>query len=142
MANIPPFFNITGCYKCKGIKCKACRFISHGKKSFCGKDGHTYCIKQFICCSTQFVIYGLRCQCGFFYVGRTVRAMWTCFGEHRRLIEKKIEKHSVPHHLKNTNIGAALKAWNYLASSPYPCPSPKVKDMPIYVNEYLFGYFP
>lgn len=31
--NIPHFFNITGCHKCKLSKCKACKFISHGKKN-------------------------------------------------------------------------------------------------------------
>lgn len=86
MQNIPQFFNITGCYRCKGIKCKACKFISRGQKSFSCKDGRTFYIKQFICCNTQFVIYGLRCPCGYLYVGRTVRAMRTRFGEQRRFI--------------------------------------------------------
>lgn len=106
MANFAHFFNITGCYKCKGIKCKTCGFISHGQKSFCSKDVCTFSIKQFICCITQFVIYGLRCPCGFFYVGRTLHAMRTRFGEHRRLIEKGSEKHSVPCHFKHKHGGS------------------------------------
>lgn len=40
-----------------------------------------------------------------FYVGRTVRAMRTHFGEHRRFIEKTIEKHSVPLHFEYKHRG-------------------------------------
>lgn len=104
MQSIPQFFYIIGCYKCKSTKCKACRFISHGQKSFNSKDGHSFYIKQF--CGTQFVVYGLRCPCGYLYVGRTVQAMRTRFGEHRRFIEKKIEKYSVPRHFKHKHEGS------------------------------------
>lgn len=77
-----------------------------GKKSFARKDGRQFNILQFICCSTQFVVYGLKCPCGSLYVGRTVRTMRTRFGEHRRFIEQKKDKHSVPRHFCQAHNGS------------------------------------
>ena len=104
-SNIPVLFNMVGFNKCKQSRCKACAFMQHGKSSFTSVAGHTYNIKQFISCGTQFVVYGLRCPCGLIYVGRTVRAMRTRFGEHRRFIEQKKDKHSVPRHFCKAHGG-------------------------------------
>ena len=104
--NIPLFLNMVGSYRCKLKRCMACNFMHHGKKHFVGKDGRTFNIQQFVCCGTQFVVYGLRCPCGLFYVGRTVRAMRTRFGEHRRFIEQKKDKHSVPRHFCQVHGGS------------------------------------
>lgn len=47
------------------------------------------------------------------YVGRTIQALRTRFGEHRRLIEGGIDPHSVPRHFTQAHQQSmkGLQAW-------------------------------
>lgn len=97
------FDNRVGTYKCKKRGCLTCQFILHGRSSFQDTNGNTFHIKQFITCSTDHVIYILRCSCNLFYVGRTIRPMRKRIGEHRRFISKGCADHSVPRHFLRTH---------------------------------------
>lgn len=103
---------LVGMYQCRKALCKTCNFVQHGRKSFTTK-GKTYMLKDFFNCSSDFVIYGLRCPCGLMYVGRTIRALRRRFGEHRRLIEGGTDPHSVPKHFASAHQGSTdgLEVW-------------------------------
>lgn len=92
------FDDRVGVYRCKKRGCLTCQFITHGKTSLQDSSGNTFHIKQFITCSTDFVIYILKCSCNLLYVGRTIRPMRKRIGEHRRFITKGDVEHSVPRH--------------------------------------------
>lgn len=72
---------LVGMFQCKKIHCKTCSFVQHGKKSFVSK-GKTYSLDQFYNCSSEFVVYGLKCPCGLIYVGRTICPLRQRFGQH------------------------------------------------------------
>lgn len=103
---------LVGMFQCKKIRCKTCSFVQHGKKSFVSK-GKTYLLDQFYNCSSEFVVYGLKCPCGLIYVGRTICPLRQRFGQHRRLIEGGKDLHSVPRHFaehhKKSTVG--LEVW-------------------------------
>lgn len=93
-----------GIFQCKKKGCLTCQFIVHGSKIITTNLGKNYGIRQFITCSTDFVIYVLR---GLFYVGCTIRALCARIGDHRRFITKRCNEHSVPqhfHHFRNKDI--------------------------------------
>lgn len=109
---MPVLIPLVGKYQCHKALCKTCKFVQHGKKSFSTK-GKTYQLKDFFNSSSDFVIYGLTCPCGLIYVGSTIRALRTRFGDHRRLIEGGTDPHTVPRHFpevhqKSTN---GLQVW-------------------------------
>lgn len=74
-------------------------------------------LKDFYNCYSDFVIYGLTCPCSLLYVGRTIRALPTRFGEHRRSIEGGIDPlkvaHSVPKHFTQAHKQSmeGLQVW-------------------------------
>lgn len=82
----PILLPLIGMFQCR----KTCQYIQHGKKSFTTK-GVTHTLKDFYNCSSDFVVYGLTCPCGLLYVGHTIQALRTRFGEHRRSIESDID---------------------------------------------------
>lgn len=95
------FDDRAGIFQCKKRGCLTCQFIEHGQSSFSDRSGHVYDIRQFITCSTEYVIYVLICPCKLLYVGRTMRTLRKRIGEHRPLIQKGLPEHSVPRHFKN-----------------------------------------
>lgn len=99
-------------YQCRKTLCKTCKFVRHGQKAFSTK-GKTYLLKDFFNCSSNFVVYGLTCPCGLIYVGHTVRALRTRFGEHRRLIEGGTDPHSGPRHFAEAHQHStnSLQVW-------------------------------
>lgn len=100
--NIHTFLNMIVSFKCKLKRCKACHFMCHNKKTFLRGDRQEFSI----CCSIQFVVYGLRCPCGLYFIGQTVRMLRTRFGEHRHFIEHKHDKHSIPRHFVQVHNGS------------------------------------
>lgn len=94
-----------GIFQCKKRACLTCQFIAHITDKISTNSGKEYMIKQFITCSTDFVIYVLRCSCSLFYVGRTIRALRARVGDHRRLIKKDCNEHSVPRHFNCVHNG-------------------------------------
>lgn len=92
------FDNRTGIFQCKKRGCLTCQSVPHGLNEIEDGKGKRFKIKQFITCSTEFVIYVLRCPCGLLYVGRTIRTLRKRIGEHRRFIQKGCNEHSVPRH--------------------------------------------
>ena len=97
--DIRSYFNDRkGIFQCKKRACLTCQFITHGTDKIHLPSGKLLNIKHFVTCSTEFVVYVLRCSCGLFYVGRTIRALRARIGDHRRLIKKGCTEHSVPRH--------------------------------------------
>lgn len=92
------FDNRTGIFNCRKRGCLTCKFISHGCSKIVTNKGIPFQIKQFIICSTEFVIYVLLCPCSLLYVGHMIRTLRTRVGEHRRFIKKGCVTHSVPRH--------------------------------------------
>lgn len=96
-SDIPSYFNNrTGIFQCKRW-CLTCQFIYHRKQSLSDK-GQVFTFRQFITCSSVFVIYVLRCPFGLLYVGRTIRTLRKRVGEHRLFIHGGCDKQSVPRH--------------------------------------------
>lgn len=79
------FLTLNGMYQCKKQKCLTCKFVSL-PKIFATK-GNTYQFREFFNCSSDFVIYGIRCLCDLLYIGRTIQTLRKRFGEHRRSIK-------------------------------------------------------
>ncbi|PIO39511.1 hypothetical protein AB205_0069860 [Aquarana catesbeiana] len=93
------FFNIKGMYQCRKPLSLTCAHVTHRQKDFHHK-GKLYVIPDFFNCGSDYVVYCLTCPCGLLYVGRTIRPLRKRFGEHHNLVEKGIDKHSVPRHFK------------------------------------------
>lgn len=103
---------LTGMFQCRKILCLTCKHVNHGQKDFYTK-GKKYMINNFFNCSSEYVIYALTCPCGLLYIGRTIRTLRKRFGEHRRFVEKMVDKHSVPRHFKEHHSGSleGLRVW-------------------------------
>lgn len=106
------FFNIKGMYQCRKPLCLTCAHVTHRQKDFHHK-GKLYVIPDFFNCGSDYVVYCLTCPCGLLYVGRTIRPLRKRFGEHRNLVEKGIDKHSVPRHFKEHHgqTSSGLRVW-------------------------------
>ena len=94
------------------MKCLTCSYVKHGQKS-CVIHDKTYNLNSFYNCSTTYVIYCISCPCGLFYVGRTIRALRTRFGEHRRAVhagdpKSSIARHFAINHHKDISL---LRVW-------------------------------
>lgn len=103
---------LTGMFQCRKTLCLTCKHVNHGQKDFYTK-GKKYMINNFFNCSSEYVIYALTCPCGLLYIGRTIRTLRKRFGEHRRFVEKMVDKHSVPRHFKEHHSGSleGLRVW-------------------------------
>ena len=58
-------------------------------------------MKGRITCKTKYVVYLLKCPCGFCYVGKTKRELKTRIIEHKSNIRNKDEKSPVARHFNN-----------------------------------------
>lgn len=92
------FDNRVGIFQCKKRGCLTCQSVPHGQSNFSTSNGQNFNIRQFLTCSSEFVIYLLKCPCNLLYVGRTRRTLRKRIGEHRNLIKGGCDKHSVPRH--------------------------------------------
>lgn len=59
-------------FQCQKSRCLTCQSIPHGCSEITTNRDRSIQIKQFITCSTKFIIYVLRCSCGLLYIGRTI----------------------------------------------------------------------
>lgn len=75
------FLSITSTYRCNKQNYKTCSHIKHGQKSFLCPDGQVYTTKEFISCSTSYVVHGPTYPCGKLYVGRTICSLRERFRE-------------------------------------------------------------
>lgn len=61
--------------------CDYCNLLIQGA-SFMLPNGVTHVVKHHISCQTRGVIYIILCQCGAFYVGKTIRPFWKRMKDH------------------------------------------------------------
>ncbi|OCT80131.1 hypothetical protein XELAEV_18026941mg [Xenopus laevis] len=67
------------------FRCGTCDQCSHLKISNTfGKDGSTYDMHHYICCTTTYVVYLFTCHCGSMYVGKMIRPLKRRIYEHLR----------------------------------------------------------
>lgn len=104
------FLTLNGMYQCKKQKCLTCKFVS-SPKIFATK-GNTYQFREFFNCSSDFVIYGIRCLCDLLYIGRTIQTLRKRFGEHRRSIKENLNL-TIPRHFKEYPQGSTngMRVW-------------------------------
>ena len=79
LSDIPP-----GNYKCSN--CAQCGYTTKCKSFTHPHSGKEITIRGTITCSTNFVVYLIKCPCGLAYVGKTNRALRTRISEHRSSI--------------------------------------------------------
>lgn len=85
-----------GNYRCG--HCAQCHFTEKTKTFKHPRSGKTFYVKGKITCSTNNVIYLLKCPCGLAYVGKTSRPLKTRISEHRSNIRNKDTKSPVAIH--------------------------------------------
>lgn len=67
-----------GNYTCGNCSC--CRYLCKGQELRMGRQYHV--VKDFITCRSNFVVYVMFCECGFYYVGKTIRPLYKRIREH------------------------------------------------------------
>ena len=94
LANLP-----SGNFPCKG--CTNCNAMITGDSVIHPHTGKKIKVKGRISCKTKYVVYLLKCPCGFCYVGKTKRELKTRIIEHKSNIRNKDEKSPVARHFNN-----------------------------------------
>lgn len=89
------FDHRTGMFQWRKKCCMTCQFISHGKSTFSDRSGNILTIKQFIKCSSEFIVYVFRCPCDLLCVAQNTHTLQKRVGDHRKLIQKGSVKHGV-----------------------------------------------
>ena len=85
-----------GNYKCG--RCAQCNFTSKCHTFSHPTTGKSFKIKGIISCTTNNVVYMIKCVCGLAYVGKTLRPLKTRISEHRSDIRNKNFKNPVALH--------------------------------------------
>lgn len=80
------------------FNCVHCNAMIRGETFFHPHSGRKYSIKSRISCKTKFVVYLLKCPCGLFYIGKTIRELKTRISEHKSSIRNRDVKSSVARH--------------------------------------------
>ena len=88
-----------GAFRCNRKRCKTCPFITEGTTSYTFfSTNEQRQIRHHITCSSSNLIYMIQCsKCNMQYIGETKRHLGDRFGEHRRAIEKAIQRHHIYH---------------------------------------------
>ena len=86
----------SGNFPCKG--CINCNAMITGASVIHPHTGKKIKVKGRITCKTKFVVYLLKCPCGYIYVGKTKRELKTRITEHKSNIRNKDEKSPVARH--------------------------------------------
>ena len=94
LSTLPP-----GNFPCKG--CINCNAMITGDTIIHPHTGKKIKVKGRITCKTKYVVYLLKCPCGFCYVGKTKRELKTRIIEHKSNIRNKDEKSPVARHFNN-----------------------------------------
>lgn len=71
------FDSRTGIFQCRKRGCLTCQSITHGRSKIVTNQGTSFQIRQFITCSTECVVYSLRCPCNLLYVVYTMHTLRT-----------------------------------------------------------------
>ncbi len=62
---------------------------------------------EFINCMSAYIIYMLKCLCGFIYAGQTKRNLKLRIAEHKAAIRNKNMNYAITRHYKERNHGSA-----------------------------------
>lgn len=77
ISDIRTYFDRTGIFQCRKRGCLTCQSITHGRSKIVTNQGTSFQIRQFITCSTECVVYSLRCPCNLLYVVYTMHTLRT-----------------------------------------------------------------
>ena len=103
----PSFLNQIpdGNYRC--AHCAQCNFTTKSHTFTHPLTGKRFDVKGIITCTTQNVVYLLKCPCGLGYVGKTTRALKTRISEHRSSIRNQDPKSPVAMHFMSAKHNVA-----------------------------------
>lgn len=89
-----------GCFPC--LNCISCPLMSKGDTFTHPHTAEQYKIKQYLTCTTDWVVYVLWCPCGLLYVGETKNEFKTRLNNHRYSIRKARNDLPVPKHFSES----------------------------------------
>ena len=82
--------------------CVNCNAMIKGEHFLHPHTGKKIKVKGTITCRTKYVVYIIKCNCGFYYCGKTFRELRTRITEHKSDIRTKDEKSPIARHFNNT----------------------------------------
>ncbi|XP_041429919.1 uncharacterized protein LOC121397348 [Xenopus laevis] len=85
----PTRLNKLGVFKCGN--CTMCNSLIVGDKFFHPHTGKPYTIKQRLTCTSQNVVYIIKCPCGLLYCGKTCRQLRERISMHRSTIRAALD---------------------------------------------------
>ena len=94
MSSIP-----SGNYPCNN--CSNCNAMIKGDSFLHPHTGEKIKVKGRITCRTNYVVYLIKCQCGYVYIGKSKRELRTRIIEHKSNIRTKDEKSPIARHFNS-----------------------------------------
>lgn len=85
-----------GMFACGG--CSYCQYM-HKRINIDLPNRHTFHPKHYVNCKTPSIVYLLTCECGCYYIGKTINEFWKRIYQHLSTIRKRDLDVPIGHHM-------------------------------------------